>query len=163
MERSKKPRTRQSAQLEAAQGEGAPGEEAAQGVFRTLAEGIPVAGTLQQYCYWLEDVKREYEAEIAGLQAQVERLTCTREEKEGYMVLRGHISEKNREIAGLTEALTLSMSCLRTKQTNIDQLAQVNRELEHALEFGVHVSGLMSQMQDPALRRALYREHYDQQ
>jgi hypothetical protein len=160
MEGSKKPRTRQSAQLEAAQGEGAPGEEAAQGVF---AEGMPVAGTLQEYCYWLEDVKREHEAEIAGLQAQVQRLTCTREEKEGYMVLRGHISEKNREIAGLTEALTLAMSCLRTKQTNIDQLMQVNRELEHALEFGVHVSGLMAQMQDPALRRALYREHYDQQ
>ena len=79
------------------------------------------------------------------------------------MVLRGHISEKNREIAGLTEALTLAMSCLRTKQTNIDQLMHVNRELEHALEFGVHVSGLMAQMQDPALRRALYREHYDQQ
>ena len=160
MEGSKKPRTRQSAQLEAAQGEGALGEEAAQGVF---AEGMPVAGTLQEYCYWLEDVKQEHESEIAGLQEQVRRLTCTREEKEGYMVLRGHISEKNGEIARLTEALTLAMPCLRTKQTNIDQLLQVNRELEHALEFGVHVSGLMAQMQDPTLRRALYREHYNQE
>jgi hypothetical protein len=160
MEGSKKPRTRQSAQLEAAQGEAAPGEEAAQGV---LAEGVPVAGTLQEYCYWLEDVKQEHESEIAGLQEQVRRLTCTREEKEGYLVLRGHISEKNDQIARLTEALATGHACTQATQRNVDQLLQVNRELEHALEFGVHVSGLMAQMQDPALRRALYREHYNQE
>jgi chromosome segregation ATPase len=64
MQGRKRYRTRQSAQLDAAQGEVAPGEEPVQVVW---AEGVQVQGTLQEYCYWLEEVKQEQETEIADL------------------------------------------------------------------------------------------------
>ena len=128
------------------------------------AEGVHVQGTLQDYCYWLEEVKQEQETQIADLEEQVRRLTSTREEKEGYLVLRRHISDLNEQITRMSDSLATGRASAESTQRETERLLQVNRELEHALEFGCHPSGLLAQMQDPALRRALYRrDHHGQQ
>ena len=79
------------------------------------------------------------------------------------MVLRRHISDLNEQISRMSDSLATGRASAETTPRNAEQLMQVTRELEHALEFGAHVSGLMAQMQDPVLRRALYREHHNQQ
>jgi hypothetical protein len=161
MQRRKSRRIRQRAQQDAAQAE-AVQEEAAQ--VPVMAEGVQVSGTLQEYCYWLEDVKGENEMEIAVLQDQVRKLVSLREEKEGYMVLRNHISERNVIIDRLESQLDAERASVRAFQAGVDRLLQENRELGYALEFGCNLSGLLAGMQDPVVRQELYRrDHPGQQ
>jgi hypothetical protein len=161
MQRRKSRRIRQRAQQDAAQAE-AMQEEPAQ--VPVMAEGVQVPGTLQEYCYWLEEVKGENEMEIAVLQDQVGKLTSLREEKEGYMVLRKHISERNAMIDRLGSLLDAERARVLAFQAGTDRLLQENRELGYALEFGCNLSGLLAGMQDPMVRQALYRrDHPGQQ
>jgi chromosome segregation ATPase len=125
-----------------------------------MAEGVQVPGTLQEYCHWLEEHKQEQETEIAGLQDQVRKLTSVREEKEGYLVLRGHISELNVEILRMSSSLTTERARVVSTQAETDRLLQENRELQYALEFGCNLSGLLAGMQDPVIRKALYRRDH---
>jgi hypothetical protein len=161
MQRRKSRRIRQRAQQDAAQAE-AMQEETAQ--VSVMAEGVQVPGTLQEYCYWLEEVKGENELEIAVLQDQVGKLVSLREEKEGYMVLRKHISERNAIIDRLESQLDAEHARVLAFQGMTDRLLQENRELGYALEFGCNLSGLLAGMQDPMVRQALYRrDHPGQQ
>ena len=129
-----------------------------------MAEGVQVPGTLQEYCYWLEEIKGENEMEIAVLQDQVRKLTSVREEKEGYMVLRRHITELNAMIDRLGSLLDAESARVLAFQAGTDRLLQENRELGYALEFGCNLSGLLAGMQDSMVRQALYRrDHHGQQ